>query len=409
MNLEKLRRSKKAQGVMEAVKEWAFYGVVTIILLVFFAVVFRFILKSDVTDVNVCKLSVMGKFGGSTIEFSESNIALQCRTRKAIIKSDGIYEVDEDRKEVPALRFDSISTKNPYPITGRAIIDLPASGGAVSETQFREGIGRVQAVEAYIVDKMYDCWDQFYEGKLNFYGAGFLKYWSRERCVVCSEISFEPDWIKPEYAHIPVDITSYVSENRLHRVTEESLDKPPLYSKYFGGDFRDERGLPLRINTHGKTVIMFKAVEAARLSAVTGAVGACLGIPLSLGGLTGGAASAAGGRVVASTAASATQAASEAAAAMAFSKGLGSVAVQYGDDAVAAAAGRYLAEAAGKAQLAAAGITTARQLSRVVGPASCAVGLAISYYTGELSGVDYKAVLVVGPSEISLRQCDKLY
>jgi len=408
MNLKKLRRSKKAQGVMEAVKEWAFYAVVTIILLVFFAMVFRFILKSDVTDVNVCKLSVVGKFGGSATSFSESNIALQCRTRKAIIKSDGIYELDEDRKEVPALRFNSISTKNPYPVTGSAI-NLPASGGALSETQFREGIGRVQAVEAYIVDKMYDCWDQFYEGKLNLYGAGFLKYWSRERCVVCAEISFEPDWIKPEYAHIPIDLTSYVKENKLHRITEESLHEPPTYEKYFGGDFTDERGYPLHIDPKGKTVIMFKAVEAAKLGIVTGAVGACLGIPLSLGGLGGGATAATGARVVSSTATSAAQAASEAAAAMAFSKGLGAVAVQYGDDAVAAAAGRYLAEAAGKAQLAAAGITTARQLSRVVGPASCAVGLAISYYSGELSGTDYKAVLVVGPAEVSLQQCDKLY
>ncbi|MBN2112248.1 hypothetical protein JW707_04065 [Candidatus Woesearchaeota archaeon] len=320
-----MRFGKKAQDTMTPLRKLILFLIIFVLLAIFFVGVITTFKRTE--DKELCMLSVMGKFAQSTAKLSESKIALQCYTQTVIIKDDGIYRIGSDRKE---RRIDSLSKEGFH---------------EVSNTE-----GYMDTISGAIVGEMHDCWEQFFQGKLNLFGAGFLKWSSKNRCMICSEIIFERSWLEKNQ-DVKIDITEYLNKPQNEKVKD-----------FFGGDF-NSNGNPLLLDPTRKNVVMFKAVEAAKLGPILGGtLSACIGIPFSTRYVT------------------------------------TKVTQKLGEEAVKKATTTVLGKLASK--------TVGVVGSPLFG---CAVGITIGYASGEIAGTGYKGALVVGPVEQELGDCDKFY
>ncbi len=214
-----LPKTRKSQ--MTAMRGLIIFLVVAIVLLVFYVGVIS--LLQDEADRELCRTSVLAKLGGNLASFglSESSITLQCYTQQVQVRSDGIYKSGKKTKMVK-------------------IQDFPESYGGGSEDLKNR---KIELVQLAIANEMYDCWYQFYEGKLAIFTDG-------ERCVVCSEISFEEDWIDPEKR-----LDSFGNFDMFLMTTKIPGSKQ-TYADYFGKNFVAPQG----VLTTAKTSVIFRAV-----------------------------------------------------------------------------------------------------------------------------------------------------
>jgi hypothetical protein len=238
--MRRLIKSKKALGGKdspETLKVLLIFLVVTIVLIAFFAMVIPFL--KEVSDKEMCKVSVMAKYGGkaATAHISESNIALQCYSQTIKVTNEGIFKSGKKRKPRQIAEFPSYSFSG-----GKSKIDINNE--------------RIELVKEAVANEMFDCWDQFWSGTLAFF--------TEPSCLVCSDISFETDWLDVS------GLEKYEGEMQKREIifnfgeylNTHKINKEQTYSEYFGGDFEAW----LFINARTNTKIVFKAVAQSWLS-----------------------------------------------------------------------------------------------------------------------------------------------
>jgi len=203
----------------------------TVVLIGFVGVVMPAL--KEATDKELCKLSVQAKYAPSIITGKESGINLQCYTQTLEMRYDGIYKSGKKRAPV---RIDNTyhDTDKNYQKKEKTIIA--------------------------IANEMYDCWDQFHQGKLNIFRS------VEKRCVICTDLVFHTDWLNKGEGEVPLIIGDFINENIIPG-TEIT------YANYFGGRFDSD----FSVDPTQKTQIVFKALEKSWLtSAAVGEVGGCV-------------------------------------------------------------------------------------------------------------------------------------
>lgn len=324
----KLNRKKKSQSIMSPLQGLLLFLAVTIVFLVFYLLVIPYF-RDEVSDKELCRLSVMGKYGGktATLGTSESNIALQCFTQTINVNKDGVYQIGKDAKPRQIELFPSYSF----------------SGGKSKADINNE---RIELVKQAVADKMYDCWDQFWQGKLAIWTGG------EKRCVICSDISFDSDWIDVSgLENLPGEAAKKDAiSNFGEYLNTQKINKEQTYADFFGGKFENDFSINPRVNTK----IVFKSIgrswlEAHALSILTGEVFGC-GVGLYAGLAVG----------------------------------------------VAIAATGFIGWIAGGAALTIAG-------------AGCSVGIVSGGVVAASQGGEWAPAMVVGPSALVAESCDRLY
>ncbi len=273
----KLRKNGKGAGPVAEHLVGAILGLVFVIILIFAGyMVYKFITERD--PVELCKLSVVAKAGTTYAgaELTSPFKDLNCQTTRITISEKGIKssKPGEDKK------FSDDKTKN---------------------SNF---------VKKVIADELHDCWYQFGEGKINFWGD----FDSGKRCVICSDIRFDDS--AKDKNKLPPTIEDFGK----YLFTE--FKPGTSYYDFLTSGSRGDLGSP--ITDTGKTVIdtgkgysvlhvtakedlKVKAIGAALAGAIIGCkVGATAGTiatswtgpGAAVGGAVGGAAGCLGGFIV---------------------------------------------------------------------------------------------------------------
>lgn len=184
----------------------------TVVLVAFYGVVLPGL--KEMSDKELCMLSVQAKYAAGAVKGKEALINLQCYTQTLEIKRDGIYKSGKKRK--PKL-IDEFSGDDDYT--------------------------RIEKVQEAIANEMFDCWDQFHEGKLPMF------YEKEKRCVICADIVFHSDWLDSggdKYVIIGWFLNNY-----------EIPGRDIKYSTFFGGRFDSN----FTIDPTQKTQVVFKGLE----------------------------------------------------------------------------------------------------------------------------------------------------
>lgn len=212
-------KNKKAEDEgMGTIKALILFLSVTIILFGFIMIVVPFF--QEASDKELCRLSVGAKYAGKkgTLDTSETPINLQCYTQTVTINEDGIYKRGREREN-------------------REIYGFP-SGNSPDDIEEKE-----EMVKEAVANEMYDCWEQFWQGKLSIFTQ-------KTRCVVCSRIIFTEDWAEGRETGIIENFGEYLN-------TKKIPGQKITYSDFFGGEFDPE----FNIQTSQTTEIVFQAVS----------------------------------------------------------------------------------------------------------------------------------------------------
>jgi len=248
--MNKLIKSKKAK--MSVLQELLLFLAVTVVFIIFFFIVL-FPIFGEISDKELCRTSVMAKYGGKagTLGTSETRVALQCYTQNVKIKSDGVYKSGREREEVK--------------IPGYEFPSAPPIGG--SKIDFNNK--KIEIVKRAIASEMYDCWDQFSRGQLSIFTE-------QTRCVICSEITFESNWLDvsglenfPGEAEKKDVITNFGEFLNTQTI--------PGHKETYAGFFEQEWEPDFLINTKVETDVVFKAISRGWLESYMPGGGVALG------------------------------------------------------------------------------------------------------------------------------------
>lgn len=257
---------KNRKAISSIVNRLIIFSIVAIILLLLYVSIFSFI--GGVKDREVCRTSVYAKFGAKTATTGiyETSINLQCYTQKLRITRNGVFKKGKSGDEAMIADF------NRNILIGGAIFGFGSS--ASREDKIERNNQRVELVKRVIANEMYDCWDQFGQGKLPFWTGG------ERRCIICSEITFESDWLDvdgleafPEEMakkDIIPDFGGFLNTQKI------APNNPDTYSDFYPGKFEED----FIVNTKVDTNIVFKSIgkswlEANFLSILGGEVFGC--------------------------------------------------------------------------------------------------------------------------------------
>lgn len=202
-----MAKQMKKKAFMPVLQGLIMFMIILIIMSTFYWGVVP-VLKGE-SDKQLCKASVMAKYGQkeATLGIKEGSIALQCYTQTVTVKDDGIYKVGRKRKEVKIEDFKGLSG-DPVDVLHQ----------------------KINKTRSVIANEMYDCWDQFWQGKLPIWTKG-------KRCVICSEIIFEKDVFG-----IPgFKIGQYLNE--------AEIEKDVTYADFFDQKFDNGFAINTRVNT----------------------------------------------------------------------------------------------------------------------------------------------------------------
>ncbi len=193
-----------------------------LIVILFFAVVLP--AMRDTSDKLLCSVTVGAKYGSGRASMgTESSVRLACYTQTLDIRQDGIFK--------------SGKNTNPKKLKG--------------QPNFEKGDDdedKIEAVQWAIANEMYDCWDQFGEGRFPiFFGR-------KSRCVVCSEITFQDGWLDDKSSE-QIKIGPFLNEETMPMHGEMT------YSEYFKGRFAED----FKVDPATRSQVVFKGVGRAWL------------------------------------------------------------------------------------------------------------------------------------------------
>ena len=232
--LKIFKRSRKAQGTWPVVVGLvAFLAIVAAVLLV--AGPFAKWLSEESSE-QICKLSVLAKYGvkKASVVGKEAPTRLECYTQDYYASQSALTKEDQ--------RTQKTTTEEAY-------------GRWKTEDKF-------EAVQRQIALAMYNCYDQFWQGKYNFYtewGSGKEDL----RCVICAEFNFDPIFVGELKSAGFVNVVNQFDMR--YFLEKEKINQNTTYLDYFNKGAAFPLTPLLTVDTSQSMSISFVTISEGKL------------------------------------------------------------------------------------------------------------------------------------------------
>jgi hypothetical protein len=243
---------RKAQGTWSTIVGLVVFLAIVVVVLMVLGPFGHWLKEASAEE--VCKLSVIAKYGTKTagLAGAESPVQIECYTQTYYAGQTELTK--EDSKTLKT------SQEEAY--------------GRWTSQQKSEAIQRQMALA------MHSCYDQFWEGKYNFYGE-----WGGEkeelRCVICSEFNFDKNLVGELKSAGIVDVSGRFDFAPF--LAKEKINSTTSYKDYFNKGAALVLNPTLVVDTSQPMDIVFFTMTESRFDIITKSTAEGAGVGAGIG------------------------------------------------------------------------------------------------------------------------------